>query len=187
MTDGIRQNLNHVSDRDRLTPRDHDLTKPVGRKSALHQLEIVRPEHALFYTPFFWFQITTTLQWMTKRQREIHCLFVQPLYSKTAIPWRAHVIVECRFDPCTPECLRVITDALWRARIDLRMHGVVQPQTHLPIHRSIVAYTSSRSVFEALDQRCTGHSGLPHAALTAETVRHVSCLPNQLVDLSVKT
>ena len=67
------------------------------------------------------------------------------------------------------------------------MHGLVQPQTHLPIHRSVFVYTSSRLVFEALDQRCDGRCGLPHAVLTSESVRHVSFLPKQLVDLFAKT
>ena len=47
-------------------------------------------------------------------------------------------------------------------------------------------YTSSRVVFEALDRRCDGHRRLPHAVLTSESVRHVSFLPKQLVDLFVK-
>ena len=67
------------------------------------------------------------------------------------------------------------------------MHRLVQPQTHLSIHRSVFVYTSFRPVFEALDQRCDGHCGLPHAALTSESVRHVSSLPKQLVGLFVKT
>ena len=62
------------------------------------------------------------------------------------------------------------------------MHGLVQPQIHLPIFRSVFVYTSSRVVFEALDRRCDGHRGLPHAVLTSESVRHVSFLPKQLVD-----
>ena len=41
-------------------------------------------------------------------------------------------------------------------------------------------------VFEALDRRCDGHRGLPHAVLTSESVRHVSFLPEQLVGLFVK-
>ena len=41
-------------------------------------------------------------------------------------------------------------------------------------------------VFQALDRRCDGHRGLPHAVLTSESVRHVSFLPKQLVDLIVK-
>ena len=66
------------------------------------------------------------------------------------------------------------------------MHGLVQPQTHLQIFRSVFVYTSSRVVFEALDRRFEGHSGLPHAVLTSESVRHVSFLAKQLVDLFVK-
>ena len=81
--------------------------------------------------------------------------------------------------------LRVTLDTFWSARIDLCMHGLVQPQTHLPIFRSVFVYTSSR-VFEALDRRCGGHRGLPHAVLTSESVRHVSFLPKQLVDLFLK-
>ena len=42
-------------------------------------------------------------------------------------------------------------------------------------------------VFAALDRRCDGHHGLPHADLLCESVRHVSFLPKQLVDLFVKT
>ena len=67
------------------------------------------------------------------------------------------------------------------------MHGLVQLQTHLPIFRSVFVYTSSRVVFEALDQRCDGHCGLPHAVLTSDRARHVSYLARQLVDLLVKT
>ena len=48
----------------------------------------------------------------------------------------------------------------------------------------VFLFTSSWPVFEALDQRCDGHCGLPHAVSTSETIRHVSFLPKQLVDLS---
>ena len=41
-------------------------------------------------------------------------------------------------------------------------------------------------MFEALDRRCDGHRGLPHAVLTSESVRLFSFLPKQLVDLFVK-
>ena len=87
----------------------------------------------------------------------------------------AHVVVECAPDSLIPKFLRVTLDTFWRARIDLCMHGLVQPQTHLPIFRSVFVYTSSRVVFEALDRRCDGHRGLP------------SFLPKKLVDLLVKT
>ena len=99
----------------------------------------------------------------------------------------AHVVVECASDSLIPKFLRVTLDTFWRARIDLCMHGLVQPQTHLPIFRRVFVYTSSRVVFDALDRRCDGHRGLPHAVLTSESVRHVSFLPKQLVDLFVKT
>ena len=65
------------------------------------------------------------------------------------------------------------------------MHGLVQRETHLPISRSVFVYTSSRVVFAALDRRCDGHRGLPHAGRSSESVRHVSFLPKQLVDLVV--
>ena len=41
-------------------------------------------------------------------------------------------------------------------------------------------------VFEALDRRCDGHRGLPHAVLSSESVRHVSFLPKQLADPFMK-
>ena len=81
---------------------------------------------------------------------------------------------------CLSRRFSVALDTFWRARIDLCMHRLVQPQTHLPIHRSILVYTSSRSVFEALDQQCNGHAGLPHAVLTADSVRHV-CLSSETI------
>ena len=117
------------------------------------------------------------LKWTTKRLREIHCLFEQLVGSKTIVFWR-----------CACCCGMYVTlDTFWRARIDLSMHGFVEPQTHLPIFPSVFVYTSSRVVFEALDRRCDGHRGLPHACLSSESVRHVSFLPKQLVDLFVKT
>ena len=67
-------------------------------------------------------------------------------------------------------------DTFWRARIASCTHGLVQPQTLLPIFRRVFVYTSSRVFFEALDRRCDGHRGLPHAVLTSESDRHVSFL-----------
>ena len=117
---------------------------------------------------------------MTKRLREIHCLcrLLQLVGS--------HVVEECASDSLIPKFLRVTLDTFWKARIDLCMHGLVHPQTLLPIFRSVFVYTSSRVVLEALDRRCDGHRGLPHAVLTSESFRHVSFLPKQLVDLFVK-
>ena len=111
---------------------------------------------------------------------------MQFVSSKQLSSGDAHVVVECASDSLISKFLRVTLDTFWRARIDLCMHGLVQLQTHLPIFRSVFVYTSSRVVFEALDRRCDGHRGLPHAVLTSESVRHVSFLPKQLVDIFVK-
>ena len=62
----------------------------------------------------------------------------------------------------------------------------MQPQTLLPIFRSVFVYTSCRVVFEAWDRRCGGHRGLPQSVLASESVRHVSFLPKQLVDFFVQ-
>ena len=48
----------------------------------------------------------------------------------------AHVIVECVW-PFISKFLRVTVDSFLRAGIELCMHRLVQPQTHLPMHRSI--------------------------------------------------
>ena len=137
------------------------------------------------FSSVLWFQFTN-LKWTTKRPREIHCLLVQLVGSKTIVLGDAHVIVECASDSVIPKFLRATLDTFWRARIDLCMHSLVQPQTHVPINLSVFVYTSSRPVFEALDQRCDGHCGLPHAVSTSGSVRHVFSLPKQLVDLLVK-
>ena len=50
----------------------------------------------------------------------------------------AHVVVDCASDSLIPKFLRVTLDTFWRAPIDLCMHGLVQPQTHLPIFRSVL-------------------------------------------------
>ena len=61
----------------------------------------------------------------------------------------AHVVVEGASDSLVPKFMRVTLDTFWRARIDSCMHGLVPPQTHLFIFRSVLVYTSSRVVFEA--------------------------------------
>ena len=73
----------------------------------------------------------------------------------------------CASDSMIPKFLRATLETSWRARIDLCMHNLVQPQTHLPICRSVFVYTPSWLVCEALDRRCDGHCGLPHAVLNS--------------------
>ena len=56
---------------------------------------------------------------------------MQLVGSRAVAFWVAHVFVECASDSVIPKFLRVTLDTFWRARIDLCMHGLVQPQTHL--------------------------------------------------------
>ena len=42
----VRQRLHDISSAERWTSRDHDLSKTSGRRSALTNLELVRPDHA---------------------------------------------------------------------------------------------------------------------------------------------
>ena len=51
LTNNVRQRLHDNSVADRWTSRDHDLSKASGRRSALKNLELVRPNHAVFFPP----------------------------------------------------------------------------------------------------------------------------------------
>ena len=170
----VRQRLHDISSAERWTSRDHDLSKTSGRRSAL-----------AFFPPCSGFNVPISNGRRSEREKYI-VYSCSLLVQKQLSFGDAHVVVECASDSLIPIFLRVTLDTFWRARIDLCMHGLVQPSTHLPIFRSVFVYTSSRVVFEALDRRCDGHRGLPHAVLTSESVRHVSFLSEQLVDLFVK-
>ena len=145
-----------------MTPRDHDLSKTSGRRSALTNLEFVRPDHVVFFPPCSCFIVPISNG--RRSDREKYIVFSCSLLIQKQLSFGdAHVGVECASDSLIPKFLRVTLVTFRRARIDLCMHGLVQPQTHLPIYRSVFVYTSSRVVFEALDRRCDGHRGLPHA------------------------
>ena len=49
----------------------------------------------------------------------------------------ADVVVECASDSVIPKFTRVTLDNFWRARIDVCMHGLVQPQAHLARNRNV--------------------------------------------------
>ena len=51
LTNTVRQRLHDISSAERWTSRDHDLSKTSGRRSALTNLELVRPDHAVFFPP----------------------------------------------------------------------------------------------------------------------------------------
>ena len=185
LTNNVRQRLHDKSLADRLASRDHDLSKASGRRSSLKTLEIVRPNHAVFFPPVCDSRLLLSNGRRSVRERYIvySCSF---LVQKQLSLGDAHVFVECGSELVIPNFLRTTLDTFWRARIDLCMHKLVQPQTHLPIRRSIFVDTSSRPVFEALGRRCDGHCEIPHAVLNSGNVSHVSFLPMQFVNLFVK-
>ena len=51
LTNTVRQRLHDFAVAERWTSRDHDLVKTSGRRSALKNLELVRPDHAVFFPP----------------------------------------------------------------------------------------------------------------------------------------
>ena len=181
----VRQRLHNISSAEKWTSRDHDLSRTLGRRSALTNLELVRPDHAVFFPPCSGFNVPISNGRRSNREKYI-VYSCSLLVQKQLSFGDAHVVVECTSDSLIPKFLRVMLGTFWRARIELCMHGLVQPQTQLPLFRSVFVYTSSRLVFEALDRRCDGHCGLPHAGLSSESVRYVSFLPKKLVDLFEK-
>ena len=53
-TNTVRQRLHDISSAEKWTSRDHDLSKTWGRRSALTNLELVRPDHAVFVLVWVW-------------------------------------------------------------------------------------------------------------------------------------
>ena len=141
LTNTVRQRFHDISSAERWSSHDHDLSKTSGRRSALTNLELVRPDHVVFCPPFSGTNVPISNGRRNDREKYIvhSCsLLVQKYFGD------AHVVLECASDSLIPEFLRVTLDTFWRARIDLCMHGLVQLQTHLPIFRSVFVNTSSR-------------------------------------------
>ena len=143
LTTTVRQRLHDISSAERWASRDHDLSKTSGRRSALTNLELVRPDHALFFPPCSGFNVPISSGRRSDRERCI-VYSCSLLVQKQLSFGDAHVVVEGASDSLIPKFLRATLDTFWRARIDLCMHALVQPQTHLPIFRSVFVYTSSR-------------------------------------------
>ena len=109
---------------------------------------MVRPDHAVFFPP-----LSDSSLPISKGRRsdpERYAVYSCSLLVQRQLPFGdTHVVVECASDSVIPKFLRAALDTFWRAQIDLCMHSLVQPQTHLPIYRSVFVYTSSRPVFAA--------------------------------------
>ena len=139
LTNTVRQRLHDISVAERWTFCDHDLNKIAGRRSALQNLDLVRPEHTVFFHPFSGSSSPISIGRRSDRERYIVCSF-SLLVQKQVSFGVAHVIVECASDSVIPKFLRATLDTFWRARIDLCMHSLVQAQTHLLIYRSVFVY-----------------------------------------------
>ena len=132
----VRQRLHNISSAERWTSRDHDLSRTSGRRSALTNLELVGPDHAVFFPPCSGFNVPISNGRRSNREKSI-VYSCSLLVQKQLSFGDAHVVVECTSDSLIPKFLRVMLDTFWRARIELCMHGLVQPQTQLPLFRSV--------------------------------------------------
>ena len=61
LTNTVRQRLHDISSAERWTSRDHDLSKTSGRRSALTNLELVRPDHVVFFPSCSGFNVPTQM------------------------------------------------------------------------------------------------------------------------------
>ena len=127
LTNTVRQRLHDISVAERWTSRDHDLSKTAGRRSALQNLELVRPEHTVFFPLFSGSSSPISNGRRSDRERYI-VYSCSLMVQKQLFFGGAHVIVERASDSVIPKFLRATLDTFWRARIDLCMHSLVQPQ-----------------------------------------------------------
>ena len=91
----VRQRLHDISSAERWTSRDHDLSKTSGRRSALTNLELVRPDHAVFFPPCSGFNVPISSGRRSDREKYIRapCCFKNscPLDMRMLL-WNAHLL-----------------------------------------------------------------------------------------------
>ena len=87
LTNTVRLRLHDISSAERWTFRDHDLSKTPGRRSALTNLELVRPDHAVFFPPCSGFIVPISNGRRSDREK-FNCLLLQFDGSKTFVFWR---------------------------------------------------------------------------------------------------
>ena len=87
LTNTARQRLHDISSAERWTSRDHDLSKTSGRMSALTNLELVRPDRAVFFLPYSDFNVPLSNGRRSDREKYIvHSCSL--LVQKTIVFWR---------------------------------------------------------------------------------------------------
>ena len=109
LTNTVRQRLHDISSAKRWTSRDHDLSKTSGRRSALTNLEVVRPDHAVFFPPCSGFNVPISNGRRSDREKYI-VYSCSLLVQKQLSFGDAHVVVGCAFDSLIPKSLRVTLD-----------------------------------------------------------------------------
>ena len=98
LTNTVRQRLHDISSAERWTSRDHDLSKTSGRRSALTNLELVRPDHAVFFPPCSGFNVPISNGRRSDREKYTvySCsLLVQKQYcllEMRMLLWNVHLI-----------------------------------------------------------------------------------------------
>ena len=158
LTNTVRQRLHDVSSAERWTSRDHDLSKTSGRRSVLVSLCPSQTNDEVI-------------------GRNTLSIRAEYRFKKQLSLGDAYVLIVL-----IPKFLVVALDTLWRARIDFVRARL--GATSNKFCRSFEAFLSlhvfAGGVCAALDRRCEGRCGLPHAVLASESVRHVSFFPKQL-------
>ena len=96
------------------------MSRTSGRRSALTNLELVRPDHAVFFPPCSGFNVP--ISHGRRSDREKYIVYSCSLLVQKQVSFGdAHVVVECASDSLITKFLRVTLDTIWRARIDLCM------------------------------------------------------------------
>ena len=114
LTNTVRQRLHDICSAERWTSRDHDLSRTSGRRSALTNLDFVRPDHAVFFPPRSGFNVPISNGQRSDREKYI-VYWCSLLVQKQLSFGDAHVVVECASGSLIPKFLRVTLDTFWES------------------------------------------------------------------------
>ena len=87
LTNTVRRRLHDISSAERWISRDHDLSKTSGRRPAPANLELVRPDHAVFFLPCSGFNVPISNGRRSDREKYI-VYSCSLLVQKTSVLWR---------------------------------------------------------------------------------------------------